>query len=132
MKYFLITVSLFFFTIGYSQSGVNELEAFKPNPEKESKYLPFLAVRHGGMENIEAWKKENTVLYYKELWYFTESFYIKRNHYQEGIALNEFYIDITRYDSERKMNEEVFVTIPGCKDVIVLLPENKLAYKAQF
>jgi hypothetical protein len=132
MKYFLISILLLLFSLGHSQSDSNELDAFKPNPEKESKYLPFLALRHGGMENIEAWKKENTVLYYKELWYFAESFYIKRNHYQEGVYLNEAHIDITRFEAQRKSNEEVFVSIPGCKDVIVLLPENKLIYKAQF
>lgn len=43
--------------------------------------------------------------------------------------MNEEAIDITRFESNRKQNEEATVIIPGFKDVIVLLPTNKLIYK---
>ncbi len=69
------------------------------------------------------------MLYAKEMWYYTESFYVKRNYNNEGITLDESIIDISRFESQRKENEEAIVTLPGFKDVIVLIPNNKLIYK---
>jgi hypothetical protein len=63
------------------------------------------------------------------MWYFSESFYIKRNYSNDGVAMNEEAIDISRFESNRKQNEEAIVIIPGFKDVIVLLPTTKLIYK---
>jgi hypothetical protein len=103
-----------------------------PSPEKEVKFTPYLAARHGGPVALEEWKKSNTVLYYKELWYFCESFYIKRDHLREGIVLDESIIDITRFESNRKNNEEAVVVLPGFKDALVLLPSDKLIYKPEF
>ena len=104
-------------------------EALKPDPKKEKMFLPYLAVRHGGMAATETWKKSNTLKYYKELWYYCESFYIKRGYVKEGVPLNEEIIDITRFESERKENEEAIVVLPGFQDALVLLPANKLVYK---
>jgi len=110
----------------YSQVG-NTLD-YTPDPVKESMFLPYLAVRHGGMPAVEEWKKNNTVQYYKELWYYTESFYVKRNHFPQGETLNESIIDISRFENSRKNDEEAIVIFPGFRDVIVLLPLNKLLY----
>ena len=46
-----------------------------------------------------------------------------------GVVSHEEAIDISRFESNRKQNEEAIVIIPGFKDVIVLLPTTKLIYK---
>ena len=103
----------------------------KPNPEKEAMYLPYLAARHGGPASMQEWKKSNTVQYYKELWYYCESFYVKRDHLQQGVSMDASMIDISRFESSRKQNDEAIVVLPGFKDVLVLLPSNKLIYTPQ-
>ena len=125
---------LVFFLLGassllFSQTKSPSIQELKPNPEKEAKFLPYLAVRHGGMQATEEWKKNNTVQYYRELWYYCESFYVKRGHFSEGVTLNEEIIDISRFESSRMENQEAIVELPGFKDVLVLLPANKLIYK---
>lgn len=109
----------------YSQ----QLDEIKLNPEKVKKYTPYVEFKHGGEQGFPAWKANNKLLYTKEMWYYTESFYVKRNHTAEGIVLNEEIIDISRYESQRKANEESIVTLQGFKDAIVLIPGNKLIYK---
>jgi hypothetical protein len=104
-------------------------DALKPDPLKEQMYLPYLAARHGGFEGLSKWKESNTILYYMELWYFCESFSIKRNHFSEGQGLNEAIIDITRFESHRKAAEPAIVQLPGFKDALVLLPESELIHK---
>lgn len=122
-----LAVLLFVWVLsGFSQVNTDPLT---PNPEKEKKFLPYLAVKHGGMPTIETWKNNNTVLYYKELWYYCESFYVKRNYLSTGVTLDESIIDISRFEAERKQNEEAIVVLPGFKDVLVLLPSNQLIYK---
>ena len=111
----------------FSQSA--GIENFTPDPVKEKKFLPYLAVHHGGMQAIDTWKQSNTIQYYKELWYYTESFYIKRNHLGSGITLDESIIDISRFEHHRKSDQEEIVVLPGFKDALVLLPANKLIYK---
>lgn len=106
-----------------------DLKAIEPNITKQVKFLPYLAVRHGGPEGLETWKKDHTVQYYKELWYYCESFYVKRNHFIEGVTLNEEIIDISRFESSRLDDQEALVVLPGFKDVLILLPANKLVYK---
>ena len=69
------------------------------------------------------------MLYAQEMWYFSESFYVKRDHLSSGIVLNEEIIDISRFESHRKDNEEAIVELLGFKDVLVLLPKSKLIYK---
>jgi hypothetical protein len=112
-------------------SGPN-IDTYKPDPKKEAMYLTYLAVRHGGIADIEKWKQSNTVLYYKELWYYSESFSVKRNYLAEGVKMDEAGIDISRYENSRKENEEVVLILPGYKDVLVLLPSNRLIFKPDY
>ena len=101
-----LTLIFLFFTLSISSfAQVSNTDLLKPDPEKEKKFLPYLAVRHGGLSKIDDWKKSNTYLYYQELWYYSESFYIERNHLESGAVLNEEIIDISRYEGSRKENE---------------------------
>lgn len=129
LKKFLVGLFLTCSYWSFCQENTISPELLKPNPEKEKQFLPYLAVRHGGLETIETWKNNNTYQYYKELWYYCESFYIKRNHFDKGAVLDESIIDISRFEYLRKDNEEAIVTLNGYKDVIVLLPSAKLIYK---
>ncbi len=131
VKLILIVGFMIITSLSYSQINSIHPELIKPDPAKEQKFLPYLAVRHGGLPNIETWKNNNTVQYYKELWYYSESFYIKRNHLEQGVTMDESMIDITRFENSRKENEEVVIVMPGFKDAIILLPTNKLIYKPQ-
>ena len=112
-----------------STAQVIDTDLLKPDPEKEKKFYPYLAIRHGGIAAAEEWKKSNTYQYYKELWYYCESFYIKRNYFESGVAMNDYVIDISRFEKSRKEKEESVITLEGYKDVIVLLPAEKLIYK---
>jgi len=116
----------------YGQDGERDLSRLKPDPAREQIFVKFLAARHGGMDALMTWKASNTVQYYRELWYFCESFYVRRNVLPQGETLDEGMVDITRFDSQRKKNEEVEVPLPGFRDVLVLKPENTLIYKATY
>jgi hypothetical protein len=100
----------------------------KIDPIKEKKLLPYIETRHGGPEAFAKWKEDNKFQYVKEMWYMSESFYVKQNHLSEGIALDIAIVDVVRLENQRKENEEVIVVLPGVKDAIVLLPANKLFY----
>lgn len=115
----------------FSQTGIASSESLTPDPVKEKMFFPYLAVRHGGPDATEAWKKNNTYQYYKELWYYSESFYVKRNYNSTGVTLDESIIDISRFESSRKSSEEAIVVLPGFRDVLVLMPSDKLIYKPQ-
>jgi hypothetical protein len=128
-KLILLGLLVIFSFENNAQTNIVEPHNLKPDPEKEQMFLPYLAVRHGGLASTEIWKKSNTVQYYKELWYYCESFYVKRNHLKEGVTLNEEIVDISRFEYARKENEEAIVVLPGFRDVLVLLPANKLVYK---
>jgi hypothetical protein len=91
-------------------------------------YTPYMQVRHGGIEGLETWKSTNKLLYTKEMWYFSESFYVKRNVHPDGQVMDASFIDISRFESYRKQDEEAIVDMPGFKDVIVLIPASKLIY----
>lgn len=111
--------------LGFSQ----EMNQFKLNADKVSKYQVYLEARHGGGDVFTNWKENNKVQYTKEMWYFSESFYVKKNFYSEGVELNDQIIDVSRFENQRKENEEVIVTLPGYKDVLVLIPTSKLFYQ---
>lgn len=119
-------------TLVYSQDSNLSPESLKPDPAKEKTFFPYLAVRHGGPEATLVWKKSNTVQYYKELWYYCESFSIKRNHLATGDVINEAFIDISRFESSRKKNEETTLILPGFKDVIILKSIDQLIYKPDY
>ena len=125
----IILSGFFIFFYIFSEAQITSPNDLKPNADKEKKFLPYVAILHGGIEKLEAWKQENTYQYFKELWYYTESFYISRNYLKEGLVLNEEIIDISRFEFNRKQSEESIVIIPGFKDVLILYPSNKLIYK---
>lgn len=110
-------------------SVAQQTDGLKLNPEKVKKLTPVLEHRHGGVKAFADWKAVNKLQYANEMWYFTESFYIKENQFPQGEKMNISGLDITRFENQRSKTEEVTITIPGYKDVLVLLPENKLLYK---
>ncbi len=104
----------------------------KPDPEREKMFFPYLATRHGGPESTLTWKESNTIQYYRELWYYCNSFTVRKDYFNEGGALTESIIDISRFESQRKRNEDAIVVLPGLKDVLVLFPEKELIYKPEY
>jgi hypothetical protein len=124
----LLVIVLAFSSQLCAQVNSFETNSFKPNPEREKMFYPYLAVRHGGPSGTEEWKKSNTVQYYKELWYYCESFYIKKDHFAKGVSIDEAMIDISRFEANRKQDTEAIVELPGYKDALVLLPIEKLKY----
>lgn len=122
MKFVLtLVLSLVYFAKGQ--------ENIKLDMNKVSKFEKFMEFKHGGPQHYPTWKNNNKLQWTKEAWYYTESFYVKRNYFQTGEILDESIIDISRFENHRKENEEAVVEILGFKDVIVLLPENKLIYR---
>jgi hypothetical protein len=119
---------LFLLAIERAYSQANSLEI---SSEKERHFTPYMLHRHGGAEGLEAFKKSERYAYLQELWYYSESFYIKQNATTEGVALEASIIDISRFESYRKTDEEAVVIMPGFKDALVLLPLNRLIYKPQ-
>lgn len=98
-------------------------------PENEKKFTPYMVYRHGGPDGVEEFKKTDPQTYAKELWYYAESFYVKRDHLSQGVPLDESIIDISRFENQRLPAQEAIVLLPGFKDAIVLLPTNQLIYK---
>jgi hypothetical protein len=124
-KFLMLVLALGLSFSGFSQAVNTNITL---DAVKVSKFEKFLAVRHSDTQDFATWKSQNILQYTKEMWYFSESFYIKRNVLSEGGTLNEQGIDITRFDKTRSQTQEVEVQLPGFKDVIVLLPENQLLY----
>jgi hypothetical protein len=106
-----------------------QIDNIKLDPEKVKIFTPVMEWKHGGKEKFEQWKNVNKLQYAKEMWYYTESYYIKRNQFNEGYEMNPQGLDISRFEGSRKKDEEAIVVVPGYKDVLVLLPESKLIYK---
>ncbi|HRH10289.1 MAG TPA: hypothetical protein PLU73_02190 [Bacteroidia bacterium] len=125
LKFLFLSLLMGFSLMSFSQ----QVEDIKLNPEKVKKFTPYMEWKHGGPQGFEAWKSTNKMQYAKEMWYYSESFYVKRNHLATGVTLDESIIDISRFENQRSKTDEVIVTLPGYKDVLVLLPENKLIYK---
>lgn len=126
VKMIIIVICLLLATAVKSQ--INPAD-YNVSAVKEKQYQPYLMAKKGTAQDFEAWKKENKILYRKEIWYYSESFYIKRNVSTTGTSIDASQIDISRFESNRKLNEESIVIIDGFKDAIVLLPTNKLIYK---
>jgi hypothetical protein len=114
---------------GICSAQMPSADQFKPDPAKEQMYFPYLAARHGGPAATQEWKNTNKVQYYQELWYYSESFYVKRNYNTSGVDLDASIIDISRFESARLKDREAIVQLPGFRDVLVLLPETNLKYK---
>ncbi|MBL7921107.1 MAG: hypothetical protein JNJ40_12390 [Bacteroidia bacterium] len=116
------TMSFFSFSQDWSK--------IKLNADKEKQFEPYVQIRHSSTPaEYKIWKDNNKFQYVKEMWYFSESFYVKRNHLSQGETLNESIIDISRFEANRNATTEAIVTLPGFKDAIVLLPANQLIYK---
>ncbi len=125
-----IKLFLLSFLLGLTFSSFSQKTAeIKLNPEKVEKFWIYVANMHGGPDVFDKWKETNKMLYAQEMWYYSESFYVKRNYSPEGVPLNESIICIHRFEDQRKENEEVIITLPGFKDAIVLLPAKTLIYK---
>ncbi|MFO0356463.1 MAG: hypothetical protein ACK50A_05870 [Sphingobacteriaceae bacterium] len=124
LKLFLLGVLMSMSFMSFSQ----DWSKVRIDPIKEKKFLPYLELRHAGAEATKKWKEENKYEYVKQMWYFTESFYVKRNHTASGNVLDESLIDVTRFEKERKLDQETVVTLPGFKDAIVLLPSKDCFY----
>lgn len=125
LKFLFLTILMGLSSVIFSQV----VEDIKLNPEKVKKFTPYMEWKHGGPQGFEAWKSTNKMQYAKEMWYYSESFYVKRDHLSSGAVLDESIIDISRFENQRNKTQEVIVTLPGYKDALVLLPENKLVYK---
>jgi hypothetical protein len=123
-----IAVLLFIFS-GSLRAQETTLAGFIPDPVKVEKYYPYMVARHGSAQAVDALKVSDRFLYFRELWYYTESFSIVRNYSSQGTALNEEIIDISRFEAQRKYDEAVIVTLPGFRDALKLLPGKDLLYK---
>src|SRR5688572_23247496 len=134
MKYsarLFFLVILFLWCSDYN-SQIILTDDLRPDPEREKMFFPYLATRHGGPQSTLKWKQSNTIQYYRELWYYCNSFKVKKDHFKEGGELLESIIDISRFESHRKKHENAIVVLPGLKDVIVLLPETELIYQPEY
>ncbi len=128
----LIVLAVFLISTPASRAQISLADNYKPDMAKVKMYLPYLAVRHGGPDALEAWKKENKLQYHRELWYYTESFDVVRDHFSEGVPLNEEIIDISRFEQHRKQNEEAIVPMPGFRDALRLKAGKDLLYKPEY
>jgi hypothetical protein len=124
-KLFFLSILLGTSFLSFSQ----QTDEIKLNAGKVKMFLPYMEWMHGGKQAFPAWKNNNKMLYAKEMWYLSESFYVKRNVLPEGATLDESMIYISRFENQRKQDEEVTIPMPGFKDAIVLIPGNKLIYK---
>jgi hypothetical protein len=120
---------IIFLALVFNQSAFSQIQDIKLDPVKVEKFLPYLKFKHSSEGDFETWKSNHMLQYTKEMWYFSESFYIKRNYYADGITMDESQIYISRFESQRKENEEAIIQMPGFKDAIVLIPGNKLIHK---
>jgi hypothetical protein len=130
LKPLLISILIGISLQSYSQDITPNIKDIHLDQDKVNIFLKYVEFKHsidpGG---FEGWKKDNPELYLKEMWYYTESFYVKRDHFNDGITLNEGSICIPRFESSRKQNEEAMVVLPGFRDVLILMPTNNLIYK---
>jgi len=119
-------VSGFLLLFAVSRAQLNSLEI---SPEKEKMFTPYMIWRHSGSEGLAEFKRDHPHDYLKELWYYCESFYIKKDYVKEGIFLDVSFIDITRFEDLRKESDEALILMPGYKDALIMLPSNKLIYR---
>jgi hypothetical protein len=120
---------IIFLAVFFSQTILAQTPDIKLDPAKVQKFGVYVIYKHSYEPGFEVWKENNKLLYAKEMWYYTESFYIKRDHFPDGLELNEEIIDVSRWEKYRKPDEEVFLRVQGFKDALVLIPGNKVFYK---
>lgn len=121
-------IILFLFIIFRSESQTDYIEI---DPITENTFKRYMLHRHGGEDGVDLFKLENPEKYQKELWYYSASFYVKREHFLEGTTLDISIIDISRFESQRKENELSIVELGGYKDVLILIPLNQLIYRPE-
>jgi hypothetical protein len=126
---FYKSVLVLLFMLGYQ--SIQAQANIKIDKIKEQDILPLVEVSY--FENDRAklaeWKKSHEREYLELMWYLTESYRIERNYFQEGVTLDQTFIDVRRHEHLRKKDEEHVVVLPNFRDVIVLIPESKLLYK---
>ena len=135
MKKLLLLITLSLLTISSIKSQTIDLGKLRVDPIKEKMYSPYVEYRHGFDADVitrsfQKWKEDNKYQYLKELWYYSESFYVIHHVNDEGITIDESTIDISRFDSVRDLTNEVSIPLNGAgfNDTIVLLPINKLLF----
>lgn len=126
---YLKSLKYFIFFIFVSTASISQTAFLEINPIQEKKFGAYLSAHHGGAESLAEFKNNNRLLYAKELWYYSESFFVKRNHFASGVILDESIIDISRFEDARLDDQEALVVLPGFRDALILLPKNKLIYK---
>lgn len=125
---FLRSLILFLFVL--SGNGIMaQANALELSPDDEKKFTPYLMYRYGGPDGVAELKANKPHLYLKEMWYLSKSFYVKRDHLNQGVTLDESIIDISRFEKQRQATVETIIVMPGFKDALVLLPLNQLIYK---
>jgi hypothetical protein len=130
-KLFFIGFFLFSFLSSISQDKESRLiQLINLDSNKVNLFIKYPRFKHdlepGGFIQ---WKNDHPLLYKKEMWYYTESFYIKRDHLTQGVTLNEAAIDVSRFEAQRQATVETIITLDGFKDALVLIPGNDLIYK---
>jgi hypothetical protein len=121
-KLLLIILTLMFI------SGKSQLKLVPMDYLAEEKFEKYVQARYGINSNFDKWKQDNKILYSNEIWYQSKSFYIIRDFFKDGEKLDESIIDISRFEIKRGDDDESYVNFEGFRDVIVLLPKNKLIY----
>lgn len=71
---------------------------------------------------FEAFKTNDPVRYYTELWVISESFYVRKDEFATGVELDETIIDIRRFEQYRLADTEAIVPLEGFKDALILKP----------
>ena len=132
----LVLFSLLCFSFSSASSQSNSLSNSSNNNEivldsnKVKIFEKYVQFNHSNDQGgFIQWKNNNPDLYLKEMWYYSESFYIMRDYFPQGEAMNEGMIYVPRFEMERMPSTEVIVKFPGLKDVMVLRPIDKLIYK---
>lgn len=122
-----VALALIFCCAGITLNA-QQTEFPKLDDKKVQEVIPMLEAEHGGKDGLQKWRDENPWRYYGTLWYLTESFYVKRDYFVGGVTLDGV-VDVRRLDHARKENDTAVVQFRSFRDVVVLLPANKLIYK---
>lgn len=121
-KLLFIFLTLFYF------KGISQLKMIPMDYSSEEKFGKYIQARYGIHTDFEKWKEENKILYANELWYQSKSFYIQRDFFKTGEKYDESFFEVSRFEIKRGDDDESIISFEGFKDVIVLLPKNKLLY----
>ena len=132
MKQLLVILAMVVSTYGRAQDFYSDkqfLELLKIKNDTYAKnFEPYLIAHHGVSFDLDSFKLHSKLEYYKELWYYSKSFYVKRNVNPVGIHLDETIIDVSRFEHKRSETEEVLIVLDAFKDVLVLLPRTQLLF----